>query len=198
MTAELPVFCAEQNVLLALSERRATDLLPCLRRCFEGFRRSIFNQPATPEVLEDIFWEAAFALDRKSKRQDISLTTSLCGYFRGFVHNYWKSWLSAKAKNPIANLLDDTDIDLPDDDLPVTTQMLDQEKETALLRCLSKLDERSQTIIKNYFSEKTDRETAAELHIENWRNISVMRARCFEKLRQLLKTNYPDLLDFKF
>lgn len=192
--------CTDQNMELALREKRIQDIFHCLKKSFDQYQYRIFGNRPSPETREDVFWIAALKLDKKSKTQKVNLTSSVNAFFRGIVKTTWKEFLSAQKRKPNFGSLKD----LPpsaDSKESILILMINDETMNAFLQAIEavkKKDKKFPIILKAFLEGKKDHEIMEELGYSNSRGVSMARKRCFDEIRKYLKANFPDLFNFKF
>ncbi len=183
-----PISCSDQAaVQLALSEGRVTALFHCLQKCFDGFWSGNIARQSTPETAEDIFWNAAEALERKSQRENITLTASLCTFFNPFIENYWKKDRVKKTKTPDVKPLDDDLEFYADPSENALNSIYHREQAQAMQQCIAQLSEREQIVVRAYMEGTKDEEIMEKVGYTERTGVAVLRKRTFLKLGKLLE-----------
>ena len=181
----------------AIETGNIEDILDCLLECFNKFKKYVFWGSASDKGREeDTFWCAAFKLINKRKRGHITLTTSVCNYFQGFVRKCQRKTANVNITKPLDDLYF-LKSDSPFDDLADSLgEHLD-----AIEKCLETLDQKCQTIIRSdlfgVYGEITDDELAALIEYGNWRGVSVKAKRCYDEIWVCIDKNYPGLFPEK-
>ena len=188
MTIPTSISCSNfEAVQSVLWEGRVHELYHCLQKCFNGYWRNQISQQSTPEVAEDVLWNAIEALDRKSRREKINLTASLCTFFGSFIPFFWKKNRDKKAKSPEVNPLDDGIEFFADPYENALIGIYQKEATEAMQQCIAELNDREQTVVRAYVEGTKDEEIMHEIGYSKRTGVAVFRKRTFKKLKGLLE-----------
>lgn len=182
----------------AIEEGKVPDIFHCLKsECFEKKKRFLFWKNTPSEQTEDAFWDAAFALHRKSLREKIGLTSTVCSYFNSFIKNYLRKKKEKHSSDPL--------LDLP----PIGefeehyTWMGAEYGEylDAIRSCIEKLDEKCKIVLESdlfgKFGDIKDEQLAKLIDYGDRRGVSMKAKRCYDDLWICLENNYPGLFPNK-
>ncbi len=189
--------CTEGNMLAALLESRVPEIWECLwAGCSGPFRKRIARDSGSEDLAENVFWEAVRALAERAKSGTVSLTSSVCAYFHGFMKNYWRKLRERSAKNRPDLSLDGLDDLLGDPDETPLVALMKAERLDALHTCIKEvelLDDKYPIILYAYFEGKKDEEIMGQIGYSSRTGVSVARNRCFLKLKEVAERRFPGL-----